>query len=224
MDFDKLFARPLALGRELATRKIITQFAHKYGLVYLGGVNQHEAQDELIRGITVGANHIDSHFCVGSYAGHDVSLVERRNTILYPERPPQKYRWLLMQFDLRVDNLPHAFIDGNHHDELFYETLFMKFANFTYASSLFVESDPLFAKTFRVFTPADRFDETEEMLTRDITAMLTHHFKQFDYEISGDRLLIYAGNPVVSLHMLQEMLRVGRWLAAHLDKTRITTP
>ena len=218
MGLPRLLAQPLYFGRELATKKIVKQFARRFGLVYFGAVDQREDEHELIRGITVSATHVDSHFCVGDYRGHDVSFVERRNTITYPERQPQYYRWLIMQFDLRRDGLPHVFIDGNHHDEVFYTTLFMRFANMTNASTLFAQANPLFARTFKVFTPADKFDELEVMLSGDIAAMLAHHFKQFDYEIDGDRVLVYAENPVITSHLLHEMLRVGHWLALQLDK------
>ncbi len=224
MELREFLTHPLSLGRELATRKLIKQFAHKYGLVYFGSVNQHGAADELIRGITVSATHVDNHFSVGTFQHYDVSLVERRNTITFPERPPMQYRWVIMQVDLRRTDLPHIFIDANHHDETFYATLFMKFTNFTLANPLFIEKDIGFTKAFRVFTPADRFDEAEETLTHEITQTLTKHFRQFDYEICGDRLLVYANSPVVSLHLLQEMLRVGKWLAERLDDVHISTP
>lgn len=218
MDLMQLLSRPLSLGREIATKKVIKQFAHKFGLVYFGYVNQREDEHELIRGITVSATHIDNHFCVGDYKGHDISLVERHNTLIYPERDPVHYRWLIMQIDLKREGLPHVFIDSNHHDEAFYATLFMKFANMSNASTIFAASNPLFARTFRTFAPADKFDEVEAMLEGDIAAMLAHHFKQFDYEIDGDRVIIYAENPAVTSHVLHEMLRVGQWLASHLDQ------
>ena len=224
MGIMQLLSQPLLFGRELATRKIIKQFANKFDLVYFGHVNQHEDEHELIRGITVAATHSDSHFCVGHFKGHDISLVERRNTIVFPEKPPQKYRWLLMQFDLKQSKLPEVFIDANHHDELFYTTLFMRFANLTNAAALFIDRDPMFVRYFKVFTPADKFDETELLLNGDVTAMLVHHFRQFDYELNGDRLIIYANNPVVSSHLLQEMLRVGVWLADQLNESSRRLP
>jgi len=218
MDMMRLLSQPLSIGRELAAKKIIKQFAHKFGLVYFGAVNQREDDHELIRGITVSAHHVDTHFCVGDYKGHDISFVERHNTITYTDHNFRRYHWLIMQVDLRRDGLPHVFIDGNHHPEEFYETLFMKFANMTNANTLYVQNNPLFARTFKVFTPADKFDELEIMLTGDIAAMLAHHFKQFDYEIDSDRVLVYAENPIITSHLLHEMLRVGQWLAAELDK------
>ncbi len=216
-----MITRPLSIGRELATKKIMKQFAHKFGLVYFGSVNQREDEHELIRGITVSASHVDTHFCVGTYEGHDISLVERHNTLSFPEQPPHYYHWLIMQFDLRREGLPHVFIDGNHHSEEFYTTLFMKFANMSNATMIFSPKNPLFERTFKIFTPADKFDETEAMLSGERAAMLAHHFKQFDYEIDGDRLLIYAENPTLSSHTLHEMLRVGQWLAHELDHAKL---
>lgn len=221
MELLQLISRPLSIGRELAVKKVIKQFARKFGLVYFGSVNQREDEHELIRGITVSSSHVDTHFCVGDYEGHDISLVDRRNTLLFPEQLPQRYHWLIMQVDLHRDGLPHVFIDGNHHTEEFYTTLFMKFANMNNANMIFSSTNPLFEKTFKIFTPADKFDETEAMLSGERAAMLAHHFKQFDYEIDGDRLLIYAEDPIVSSHTLHEMLRVGQWLASELDDAKL---
>lgn len=220
MDLMRLLSQPLSLGRELATKKIIKQFTHKFNLVYFGSVNQREDEHELIRGITVSASHVDTHFCVGDYKGHDISLVERRNTLTYVDQVARRYHWLIMQVDLKRDGLPHVFIDGNHHDEEFYTTLFMKFANMANANTIYMQTNPLFARTFKVFTPVDRFDELEVMLGGEMAAMLAHHFKQFDYEIDGDRVLVYAENPIITSHLLHEMLRVGHWLASELDKAQ----
>jgi hypothetical protein len=221
MDLMQLISHPFSIGRGLATKKIIKQFTHKFDLVYFGYVNQREDDHELIRGITVAANHTDNHFSVGHFHGHDISLVERQNTLTFPDKQPQQYRWIIMQIDLRRSELPHIFIDAHHHDEMFYANLFVKFANLAHADSLFAESDPLFARYFNVFTPADKFDDAELLLSKEVTAMLAHHFRQFDYELGGDRLLVYASNPVVSLHLLQEMLRIGTWLADQFNAVEL---
>jgi hypothetical protein len=127
---------------------------------------------------------------------------------------------MIMQVDLKRDNLPLIFIDANHHEVTFYESLFMRFANLTKANDIFTQSDPLFAGTFKVYAPVDRFDAIGTVLDSEATAMLAHHFRQFDYEIEADRLLVYASNTVITSHLLHEMLRVGSWLADHLEKIR----
>lgn len=218
MDMSDLVSRPLKLGREAAARKVVKQFARKFGLVYFGQVNQREDDYEVIRGITVAATHVDSHFCVGQFRNHDISLVERRNTLTHPERADEHYRWVIMQIDLRKEGLPLIFIDAKHHKATFYESLFLRFSNLADASSLFAEGSPLFVRTFKVLAPTDHFQDIESILSQDIMGMLVHHFSQFDYEIGGDRLLIYASNPMVTLHLLSEMLRVGSWLAEQLEK------
>ncbi len=217
MDITDMLSRPMSIGRDLATSKAIRHFAHKFGLVYFGAVNQHEESRELIRGITFAATHSDRHFCVGDVRGHDVSLVERQDVLTRPEQAPQRYHWLILQIDLHVQGLPMIFMDAHHHDTIFYERIFMQFANLTFANALFEAHDPLFGRTFRAYSPADRFEAVEQLISSQITAMLAHHFRQFDYEINGEHLLVYAYNPVVTPHLLQEMLRVGSWLAGALE-------
>lgn len=217
MDLLLALTRPMTFGREMATRKVIKQFARKADLVYFGYVNQRDDANELIRGITVSASHVDRHFCVGTYKGYDISLVERSNTISFPEQPSRQYRWLILQVDLRREDLPHMFIDANHHDQQFYETLFMRFANFTNAAALFTERDVTFSRSFKLFTPADKFDEADSIMQPAITNELTRHYRQFDYELEGDRLLVYANDPMVTPHMLQEIVNAGLWFARQLD-------
>mgnify|MGYP001562726165 CR=1 FL=1 len=217
MDPLRLVTRSFSLSREIATRKIIKQFARKHELVYFGYVNQRDDANELIRGITVSTSHIDKHFCVGSYQGHDISVVERSNTIAFSDKASREYRWLIMQVDLHKGGVPHMFIDANHHDQQFYETLFMRFANFTNAAPLFTERDPSFARSFRTFVAADKFDHAAVVMQPAITHELTKQYRQFDYETDDDRLLVYANDPLVSPRVLQEMLAAGTWFAGQLD-------
>src|SRR6266550_1498647 len=180
MDLMQFVAHPLSLTTELATKKVIKQFAHKFDFVYFGAVDHQEDEQQLVRGMTLSHSHLDSHFTVGHFRGHDVTLVQRQNSLTLPGKQPQHYRWLIMQLDLKRSGLPHVFIDANHHDEVFYSHLFMKFANFTNAASLFSARDPLFAKYFKVFTPPDKLDAVNTMLNTEVTPMLAHHFHQFD--------------------------------------------
>lgn len=54
-------------------------------------------------------------------------------------------------------------------------------------------------------------------MTPDITHELTKHYRQFDYEIDGDRLLVYANDPLIAPHTLQDMLGAALWFAGKLD-------
>lgn len=214
--------KPLHATRDLADKRTIKQFARKFGFVYFGEFNHHEDEYQLVRGLTAGARHRDSHYSVGAFRGHDLTLVERSHLLGFPNKTPQEYRWLVMQFDLRHGGQPHIFIEGHHHEEVFFANLFAAQPHFYDATDLLLQHDPFFLKNFKVFASAQTFEEVQRVLTTNVTAMLGHHFRQFDFEIRDDLLFVYATKPaMITLSLLQEMLRVGAWLADQLDGGRI---
>jgi hypothetical protein len=211
---------PLDVARQFTTRRVFHAFAKKYDLVYFGYVNQHSDEHELVRGITLSPKHTDSHYCVGHFHGHDITVLERTDTLTFPGKPSSDYRWTILQIDLKATGLPHIFIDANHHDETFYANLFVKFVNFMNANNEFADNtyDRTFAKSFKVYTPPDETDAMKDLITPEVAATLTQHFRHFDFEISGDRLIVYASNAVISLTTLENMLRVGVWLSDHFNQ------
>lgn len=222
MSLLQVIRHPYSLLHDLALKKAIKQFAHKFELVYFGYVDQREDEHELVRGITLSANHVDNHYTVGHFRGHDVTLVVRRDTVSFPNKPSQDYTWAILQVDLKKAELPHIFIDANHHDETFYANLFVKFVNFQRANQLFANHDQLFNKYFKVYTPPDKFDQATLVLKPEVTSMLAYHFHSFDFEMYDDRLLIYASNAIITSHVLQDMMRVGVWLGDQLNTVDLT--
>lgn len=219
-----LLKKSVGAAQDVATKKIIKQFTEKFEFVYFGRVNPREDEHELVRGITLSINHRDNHYSVGVFHGHDVTLLERRNTFTFPHKPPQDYRWLIMQFDLKRSQLPHIFIDAHHHETVFYANLFAAQIHLGEIGHLLPHHDPQVTKYFRIFARSEQFESVQEVLHPDITAMLVHHFRQFDYEIDDDRIYIYASNVTPSLHLLQEMLRVGLWLSETLNGVHAAAP
>ena len=206
--------------RTFSSHHVIAKFAEDFGLVYFGSVDQHSDEHNLVRGITVSAEHNDRHYCVGNIQGYDTTLVQRTDTVHFPGKQSAHYTWLIMQFDLHVpeDVFGHILLDAKHHDEAFYANLFVKFNRFSGVdASVFMGHEPVFVNYFNVYTPPDETDRLPYILTPDITATLGHHFRHFDFEISGDRLLVYASNRVITRHELEHMLRAGLWLSEHLD-------
>ncbi len=216
MKTKQILKHPFGFAHYMATKRAVKHWAQKFDLVYFGRVNQREDDHELVRGITLSAEHKDDHYTVGSFRNHDFIFVERQNILKFPGKQPQAYRWLLLQVDLKRSNVPHIFIDANHHEEVFYANLFVKFSHFENAAHIFARH-PFFTKHFKVFAQPETFDEVAELLNNEVTAMLAHHFRQFDYELYDDRLVVYASNSVVRPALLQEMMRVGMWLAEHLN-------
>jgi hypothetical protein len=207
----------LSLLGDLATKRVIKQFASKYHLVYFGAVDAREDEHELVRGVTVSTSHVDNHYTVGTLQGRDIILVHRKNTLTFPGKTPSQYKWLIMQLDLAKTGLPHIFVDAHHHDETFYANLFIALPQFQNVTTHLFGDDALFSKRCKVFAFPHEYEAVKGVLRSDITAGIAQHFHQFDYEIIDDRLYVYASNGVVTMTVLQEMLRVGVWLADVLD-------
>ncbi|HEX4662407.1 MAG TPA: hypothetical protein VH144_02230 [Candidatus Saccharimonadales bacterium] len=206
--------------QQFAARQVFQAFAKKYDLVYFGYVNQHNDEHELVRGITLSARHADRHYCVGHFQGRDLIALLRTDTVVFPGKPTTDYSWAILQIDLERKNLPHIFIDANHHDETFYANLFVKFSNFRNINNQFSDHiyDQQFAKAFKIYTPPDEAGDAQRILTPDVSLTLLQQFRHFDFEIFDDRLLIYASNAALTPHTLEQMLRAGIWLAAVIDQ------
>jgi hypothetical protein len=211
----------LGSARKMATKKVIARFADKHGLVYFGHVDQHEDEHRLVRGATVSAKHIDSHYCVGTIQNYDVIVVYRTDTLEFPNKPAKNYSWLIMQFDLHSGNgqRSHVFLDAHHYDETFYAHLFTKFNRLhKVAPAVFEGHDKLFTEGFDIYAQSDQNWLLEKLLTTDVTATLGHHFRGFDFEITHEHLFVYSSNNLVTPGLLEHMTRGGLWLAGHIDK------
>lgn len=196
-----------------ATKRIIKQFAAKYSFVYFGFVDPREDEYELVRGVTVSTTHVDNHYTVGSYNGHDIIVVERRNKLTFPGKPDTTYKWLIMQADLKRGGLPHIFIDTRHHDAVFYANAFTASSQMQDITQYVVPQGTAFAEHCKLWANPALYQTVAKVVTPEIAETLARHFNQFDYEFFEDRVLVYACNTVVTPLLLQDMLRISIWLA-----------
>lgn len=217
----KKFASSLSphhVMKRLSGSRVYNDVAKHYSLVYFGSVSTHDDEHEIVRGLTVSADHQDRHYCVGTVQGFDVVLLERTDKLSFPGKPAESQRWIMLQVDLRGVQLPHVFIDARNHSSTFYDTLFAKYAQFNAVDvNLFADHDPRFSQTFTVYTTPTDQPEMIQLLRYDITAMLGHHFTHFDFEIFDDRLIVYSANRAPSKQLIDHMLRVGVWLAQEIE-------
>jgi hypothetical protein len=207
-----LASRSLHHLGDAATKRAIKQFTTKYHFVYFGHVDPREDEYELVRGVTVSTTHADNHYTVGSYNGHDILLVERHNTLTFPGKQDSTYRWLIMQLDLTRTGLPHIFVDCHHHDAVFYANTFAAHNGVQDMSSYFADLSTAFNQHCRVFASPAHYAAARALLQPKVADALAQ-FHQFDFEFFEDRVLIYASNNVVTPQLLDDMLRVGVWLA-----------
>lgn len=202
---------------KLATRNTIRQFANKHHLVYFGTVDAYSDEHQLVRGVTAAATHSDSHYTVGTFNGHDLILVERRNSVSHPGMPTTKHHWLVLQLDLKHGDWPHVFIDS-HHDQTFHSNLRIGHAKLGDVTSLV----PKLGHS-RILAPVEHLEDVRGIISNDFVAAM-HSFKHFDFEINDDQLYVYAHNPIITTVLLTDMLRVGAWLADYLDALQQKIP
>jgi len=215
---------PLRVIGQLTSRKVFRGFAESYDLVYFGHVSAQDDEHRLVRGVTTSAKHRDTHYCVGTIHGHDVILLEREDDLkLATDARAHTYRWIILQIDLHGSHdLSHVFIDGKHHNDTFYRTLFAKFARLLKVDhGLLSHYDKLFSERFTVYTPPDNTDRFPTLLSPEAAATLAHHFGHFDFEWSQDQVMIYSTGRKASRHLLEHMLKCGIYLARELEKTAL---
>ena len=199
---------------------VFRQFAHNYDMVYFGRLHQEDEDHYIVRGVTVSTQHIDEHYCVGTIHGYDVVALKRTDRIMQANSSRvEKYTWLIMQFDLHTSyDFPHVFIDGQHHNEAFYQALFVKFARLMKLDkSALSETSPTFNDRFTAYTPPDALDELPELLGGVLAETMAHHFAHLDFEWYQDKLIVYSTGRMPTKHLLEHMLRAGLWLADLLD-------
>jgi len=201
---------------------VFRQFAEHYDMVYFGRLHQEDDDQRIVRGITVSTQHQDEHYCVGTVHGYDIVLLKRTDRVIQANSTrTEKYSWIIMQFDLHgTYDYPHVFVDGGHHNEIFYQTLFVKFARLMKVDKAqFGEENADFTNRFTAYTPPDSLDDLPLILGGNVGMTMAHHFAHLDFEWFQDRLIIYSTGRMPTKHLLEHMLRAGLWLAEELDKS-----
>ena len=213
---------PVAAAKSRAAKKTIAHFADTLGLVYFGYVDQHTDEHELVRGFTLSMDHRDNHYCVGSLNGYDITLVERTDIIKFPDKPSQRYSWLILQIDLRGGDFPHVMFSSVRHPDTYYANFFIKYARFQKLDfHVWQGHDAAFLQNFSIFgVPEDTFD-IGKLFSVDTTTAMAHHFGGLEFELTNDKLYVYASNQHVTHALLERMVKNGLWLAGQLDAARV---
>ena len=211
--------KSVANGR--SARSTIKAFADEIGLVYFGYVDQHDEDNRIVRGMTVSVHHTDAHYCIGSYEGYDMALVERTD-VLKPMphmKKASKHRWYIMEFDLHTSvELPHFFVGLHEHSESFYRQLFAKYPHLRPASLGNLGSLSLkFNAKYRVYAAPENALTVETILKPEVNEMISQHFGSLAIEVTENSLYVYAETPTISMKLLDAMTKNGVWLARHID-------
>ena len=213
----------LHLLRSRNTRAVFKEACERFDLVYFGTVSQHSDEHQMVRGFTLSPSHVDRHYCVGTVSGVDMILLERTDTISFPDKPSRAFTWTILQIDLKTRLPAHVLLNSFRYDDIIYAHLFAKFHDLRqYQSHSFAGHTEKFTSTFRVYAPMQHIDDVMTMLRTETTNVLGHHFGTFDYEAYGDQLIVYAATSSPTGHQIELMIKSGIWLATQLDPSLIT--
>jgi hypothetical protein len=222
-DHSKRLARSFAPAKVLQSRlhkRVMMEFAEKVGLVYFGYVDQHGDEHRLVRGLTVSSTHHDNHYCIGTFQGYDITLVERTDRIVFPGKTPKAHDWIIMEFDLHTHaDLPHMFVGLHSHSDTFYAHLFTKFATLAKIPlGTFGAYDAAFTHRYAIYTEPAQAIAGEQLLDRSITKTIGEEFGSLTIEITDNNLYLYAEHQRPTQALLDKMLKYGVWLAESLDQ------
>ena len=201
-------------------KRVFMQFAEKIGMVYFGYVDQRSDEHRLVRGLTLSATHRDNHYCIGSFKGYDITLVERTDTIRFPGKPHATQDWIIMAFDLHTSvDLPHAFVGLHTHSDTFYSHLFTKFATLTRVPlGTFSQYDAGFVSRYAIYTEPAQLPLVEQLFSKEIAKSIFDHFGSLTIEVVDGCLYLYAWHQRPTTAFLARMLQNGVWLASALDE------
>lgn len=210
---------PTRVLRARRHKRMFKQFADKVGLVYFGFVDQREDEHRLVRGLSVSPTHRDNHYCIGSYKGYDVVLLERTDTIHFPHKPARQQEWIIMEFDLHTPvDVPHVFIGLHTHSDVFYAQLFTKFPSLVQAQiGVLGAYSKEFMERYTVYTASSHAIDFERLIGPETADEITKHFGKLTIEIHEGCLYVYAQHQHLSSHLLDAMIQNGQWLANHID-------
>lgn len=205
-------------------KRVFTQFANKYGLVYFGYVDQRSDEHRLVRGLTVSGTYRDNHYCIGSFNEYDITLVERSDTLHFPGKPSKNHTWIIMAFDLRSSiDLPHLFLGLHSHSDTFYSHLFTKFSHLTKAPlSTYGMYDTEFLHRYALYSSPSQFEAAQQFINPEMAKIISEHFGNLTFEIIDNCLYVYTEHQHPTLQVLEKMLKNGVWLAQTIDQRKDT--
>lgn len=204
--------------RSANTKKTFKDACKLYHLVYFGYVSQYSDEHQMVRGFTLSPSHVDKHYCVGTVSGRDVILLERTDTISFPDKPSKSYTWLVLQVDLASASPVHMLLNACQYDSLISTSIVARLSHLHKLDTVALSHyDQAFSSKFNLYAPLQQSDAALRLLDPGIASVLGHHFSMFDYEVLQDSLIVYLPTHTPSLKHIESILKAGIWLAGELD-------
>lgn len=200
-------------------KRVFQQFASKLGLVYFGYVDQRDDEHSLVRGVTVSTKHRDNHYCIGSYDGYDVTVVERVDTLRFPGKESKTHNWTILTLDLHhSQDIPHVFMGLTTHHDTFHAHLLTKLAHFAKIHvGVLGQYDSAFTDRYALYAKPEQALTIERFITPTVAKAIADSFGHFTFEIDDGTLYVYAESQRPTAALLERMLQCGIWMAQIAD-------
>ena len=216
---------PAKVVQSRLNRRVFQQFSAKLGLVYFGYVDQRDDEHSLVRGVTVSTKHRDNHYCIGSFDGYDVTVVERIDTLHFPGKESKTHNWTILTLDLHHgQDVPHVFMGLTTRHDTFHAHLLTKLSHFAKIHvGVLGQYDGAFTKRYELYAKPEQALTVERLFTPAITRAIATSFGHLTLEIDNGTLYMYAEGQRPTTALLEKMLQCGVWMARIADDFKDTT-
>lgn len=200
-------------------KRVIAQFAKKIGLIYFGFVNQLSDEHRIIKGFTVSSTHHDNSYCVGTFEGYDLALVDRSDAIWQQNGEIKICNWLILAIELHTkQEIPHFLLKASHHETTSFDSFFTIFHEMNKVDfGTFEEYGIDFISRFDVYAKSSDSIEIEKIFPANTARVIGAHFWPLSVEQQKNIVYIYADMDKITPSLLNTMLENGLWIARHLD-------
>jgi hypothetical protein len=194
--------------------RVLRKFSQQLGLVYFGGVNQHDDDHSAIRGFTASLTHSDTHYSVGTYDGYDIRLVDRLDILHIPGHDNHQQTWTIIEIDLEVGEIPHVFFvptgeGGSRYARLFATQPYLLPLNSTLATT---NKSPEFHGRYQIMARPTHSHQIERIFTSPAIVGLGARFWPYGIEIQHGKLFVYLPQKKLTKTSLETALGASLWL------------
>ena len=198
-------------------RRAFRKIAEEYDLVYFGHIDPLVDTDyKMVKGLSASPHVRDENYTAGDVYDYEVAFLQRSRMVRTLAGHKQNRQWTILQVQLKTAHTPHFLVDGRRRSEE-YGAVLASTQRWREIGWQHVGDHPEFPHVFATYARPLDVTAITIILNQEVQAMLATHFPQFDYEFEDDKLIVYAVNAEIDLQVLDHMLRVGLWLARHLD-------
>lgn len=200
--------------------KVIRSFTEKLGLAYLGTMHQHDDEYDAIRGFTASTSHRDAHYAVGTYEGVNLRITDRFDIQKRHGNKETPQSWLIMEFELAVEDLPHAFFVPTRQEGDAYQRIFSANIHMQPLNSILQKSNhsPEFYGRYQILSRATHANRVESILTSPVIFGVGEKIWPCGIEVEQNKLFIYISSESLTADQLGVACVAGLWLTEELNK------